>query len=139
MATDTKWTISGEWTGAMTDCALWLNGRGVGACYDGSNGNCGAVGSCAGLSNSTVAGMPAGYAQNERKFIEAQMDAFEKAAGWIWWCWKTESAPEWDAQALIAAGVFPQPLTDRQCKPRQLSRWSKIQANLSLLDPGQCA
>lgn len=33
MATNNKWTISGEWTGAQTDCALWLNGRGVGARY----------------------------------------------------------------------------------------------------------
>lgn len=114
MATDTKWTISGEWTGAMTDCALWLNGRGVGARYDGSYSGTTAIGSCEGLSNSTVADMPAGYAQNERMFIEAQMDAYEEAAGWIWWTWKTESAPEWDAQALIAAGAFPNPVTDRQ-------------------------
>lgn len=31
MASNNKWTIAGEWTGAMTDCAKWLNGRGVGA------------------------------------------------------------------------------------------------------------
>ena len=30
------WTIVGEWTPAMTDCATYLNGRGVGARYDGS-------------------------------------------------------------------------------------------------------
>ena len=30
------WTIVGEWTPAMTDCAKYLNGRGVGARYDGS-------------------------------------------------------------------------------------------------------
>jgi len=29
-------TIVGEWTPAMTDCAKYLNGRGVGARYDGS-------------------------------------------------------------------------------------------------------
>jgi glucan 1,3-beta-glucosidase len=23
MSTNNKWTISGEWTGAMTDCAKW--------------------------------------------------------------------------------------------------------------------
>jgi glucan 1,3-beta-glucosidase len=26
-----KWTVTGEWSGAFTDCAKWLNGRGVGA------------------------------------------------------------------------------------------------------------
>lgn len=31
MATNNKWTIAGEWSGAFTDCAQWLNGRGVGA------------------------------------------------------------------------------------------------------------
>jgi aryl-phospho-beta-D-glucosidase BglC (GH1 family) len=30
------WTIVGEWTPAMTDCAKYLNGRGIGARYDGS-------------------------------------------------------------------------------------------------------
>lgn len=30
------WTIVGEWTPAMTDCATYLNGRGAGARYDGS-------------------------------------------------------------------------------------------------------
>jgi glucan 1,3-beta-glucosidase len=35
------------------------------------------------------------------------MVAFEKADGWIFWTWKTESAPEWDFQALAGAGVIP--------------------------------
>jgi glucan 1,3-beta-glucosidase len=30
------WTIVGEWTPAMTDCAKYLNGRGIGARYDGT-------------------------------------------------------------------------------------------------------
>ncbi|KAF8825147.1 hypothetical protein HHX47_DHR7000093 [Lentinula edodes] len=30
------WTIEGEWSTAPTDCALWLNGRGVGARWDNS-------------------------------------------------------------------------------------------------------
>lgn len=31
-------TIVGEWTPAMTDCAKYVNGRGIGARYDGSIG-----------------------------------------------------------------------------------------------------
>lgn len=31
MTANNKWTVAGEWTGAITDCAKWLNGRGVGA------------------------------------------------------------------------------------------------------------
>ena len=42
-----SWPIVGEWSLAAYDCAKWLNGRGVGARYDGSYpgsyyiGNCG--------------------------------------------------------------------------------------------------
>lgn len=36
--------------------------------------------------------------------------------GWIFWTWKTEGAPEWDMQDLLANGIFPQPLTARKCK-----------------------
>lgn len=28
--------------------------------------------------------------------------------------WRTEGSPEWDAQRLLDAGIFPQPLTDRK-------------------------
>ena len=30
------YTVSGEWSNAITDCAKWLNGRGVGARWDGT-------------------------------------------------------------------------------------------------------
>lgn len=109
-----KWTIVGEWTGAMTDCAMWLNGRGVGARYDGTYPGSYYIGSCAGKSQGTVSGLSASDKANIRQFIEGQMDAYEKANGWIFWTWKTESSPEWDMQSLIANGVFPQPLSSRQ-------------------------
>lgn len=44
------------------------------------------------------------------------MDAFEEAAGWIFWTWKTEGAPEWDMQSLLANGIFPNPVTNRNCE-----------------------
>lgn len=28
--------------------------------------------------------------------------------------WRTEASPEWDAQRLLDAGIFPQPLWDRK-------------------------
>ena len=47
--------------------------------------------------------------------IEAQLDAYERGVGWIFWTWKTEAgAPEWEMRDLIHNGVFPQPLTERQ-------------------------
>lgn len=92
MATDTKWTISGEWTSAQTDCAKWLNGLGVGARYDGTFNYNGVgssyIGSCAGLDVGTVDALPAAYKTSLAQFTEAQLDAYEEAAGWIYWTWK---------------------------------------------------
>jgi len=111
MASTGKWTISGEWTGAMTDCAKWLNGRGIGARYDGSYNKEGEgsyyIGSCEGKSSGSVDGLSEADKNNIKTFIGAQMAAYEKATGWIFWTWKTEGAPEWDFQALNRAGLIP--------------------------------
>lgn len=41
--------MSGEWSTAVTDCAKWLNGRGVGSRWDGTYGDGNeALGSCTG-------------------------------------------------------------------------------------------
>lgn len=114
MASTGKPTISGEWTGAITDCAKWLNGKDKGARYDGTLNGASRVGDCAGKYTGTVAGLSEADKSNVRRFIEAQLDAYEKAGGWIFWTWKTESAPEWDMQDLLAGGLFPQPLNNRQ-------------------------
>jgi len=111
MAGTGKVTISGEWTGAMTDCAKWLNGFGKGARYDGTFNGAPYVGSCAGKSEGPVSGLDT---VATAKFIEAQLDAYELAGGWIFWTWKTEGAPEWDMKALLAQGVFPSPVTARK-------------------------
>jgi glucan 1,3-beta-glucosidase len=112
-----KWTIVGEWTGAQTDCAKWLNGLGVGARYDGTyKAGTPVTGSCDGKYVGTVDALSSDDKKNLRSFIEAQLDSYEAHTGWIWWTWKTESAPEWDLRNLTAAGLFPQPLNDRQCK-----------------------
>jgi glucan 1,3-beta-glucosidase len=113
-ATD-KWTIVGEWTGALTDCAKYLNGRGVGARYDGSYGQgTSFLGSCDGYSQGEVTSLPDDVRTNIRRFIEAQLDAFESRTGWVYWTWTTEGAPEWDMKRQLAANVFPNPVTDRQ-------------------------
>lgn len=108
-----KWVIAGEWAGAQTDCAQWLNGMDVGARYDGTYPGSSYIGSCDGFASGTVEALPEAAQTNIAMFIEAQLDAFEEAAGWIFWTWKTQGAPEWDMQALLAAGLFPQPLTAR--------------------------
>ena len=44
------WLVVGEWSLATTDCAYWLNGRGVGVRYEGSYPGSNYVGSCNGKS-----------------------------------------------------------------------------------------
>lgn len=117
MASTGKWTIAGEWTGGITDCAKWLNGKDKGARYDGTLSGSTKVGDCTGKYSGTVDGLSDADKQNIGRFIEAQLDAYEKTTGWIFWTWKTEGAPEWDMQDLLAKGIFPQPLTSRNCKP----------------------
>ena len=121
-ASTDKWLVVGEWTGAQTDCAKWLNGLGKGARYDGSLGQ-GSwhVGDCKGKYVGKVKDLSNDDKYNLRTFIEAQLDAYESHSGWFFWTWKTESAPEWNMQALLKEGLFPQPLTSRNF-PGQCSR-----------------
>ncbi|RLV93124.1 Glucan 13-beta-glucosidase [Spathaspora sp. JA1] len=106
------WNIAGEWSGALTDCAPWLNGVNRGARWEGQYDNSPYMGSCQPYLD--ISQWPSDYNTNVRKYIEAQLDAFEHTGGWIFWNWKTESAGEWDFQKLTYYKLFPQPLTDRQ-------------------------
>jgi glucan 1,3-beta-glucosidase len=90
----------------MTDCAKYLNGYNRGARYDATYLNTDKVGNCGWQSD--LSQWPQSYKDDTRKYIEAQIAAFEtKTQGWFWWNFKTESAAEWDAFKLIDAGIFP--------------------------------
>jgi len=107
------WTIVGEWTPVMTDCAKYLNGRGVGSRYDGTYSPGHPVyGSCAQLT-----GPASSFSQQYKDFLrrtwEAQVITFEKASGWIQWTWKTESADEWSYSAGLQHGWIPKDPTER--------------------------
>lgn len=107
------WTVVGEWSPAFTDCAKYLNGRGVGARYDGSRGGSPRVGSCDGKSGSAST-FSASYKTFLRRFWEAQAITYEKAQGWIQWTWKAENADEWSYQAGLKYGWIPRNAADRQ-------------------------
>lgn len=59
----------------MTDCAKYLNGRGVGARYDGSRSGSPFVGSCAGLTGSGSS-FSSSYKTFLRQMWEAQVSLF---------------------------------------------------------------
>lgn len=111
------WNVCGEWSAALTDCAKWVNGVGRGARYDqtftsDSSDNYAYIGSCDGSQD--ISTWDDDKKSNYRRYIEAQLDAFEKRGGWIFWAWKTENTIEWDFQKLYYYGLFPSPLTSRQ-------------------------
>ncbi|KAJ6520130.1 glycoside hydrolase family 5 protein [Mycena sanguinolenta] len=111
LSTFDLWLIVGEWTPAQTDCAKYLNGRGVGARYDGSFAGSTRVGSCTGLTGSAST-FSSSYKTFLRQYWEAQVISYEKAQGWIQWTWKAENADEWTYQAGLANGWIPQDPTD---------------------------
>lgn len=112
---EAHWNVAGEFSAALTDCAKWLNGVGVGARYDGTFVKGGQtsyfIGSC--QDNEDINSWSSERKTNTRRYVEAQLDAFEKRGGWIIWCYKTESSIEWGVDKLVANGLFPQPIDDR--------------------------
>ncbi|KAF8308765.1 exo-beta-1,3-glucanase [Clavulina sp. PMI_390] len=100
------WSIIGEWTVASTDCAKYLNGRGIGARYDGSYSGSTYIGSCTGKTGS-ASSFSSTYKVFLRKNFEAQTTAYERGQGWIFWTWKAESADDWSYQAGIKGGWIP--------------------------------
>ncbi|PSK58659.1 hypothetical protein B9Z65_6674 [Elsinoe australis] len=104
-----KWTMVGEWSAAITDCARWLNGFGVGARWDNTFVVQGKqYGSCEGKND--VSKWTKAQRVNTRKFIEVQMREYEKyTRGWVFWNFKTEGADDWDALKLVDEGIFPTP------------------------------
>ncbi|KAE9390719.1 glycoside hydrolase [Gymnopus androsaceus JB14] len=121
------WLIVGEWTPAMTDCAKYLNGRGIGARYDGTYSGSSYVGSCTGKTGS-AASFSSDYKVFLRQSWEAQVSTYEKVAGWIMWTWKAENADDWSYQAGLAGGWIPQDPTERKY-PAHVSPYAVRQAN----------
>jgi glucan 1,3-beta-glucosidase len=111
-ASNNLWFIMGEWTTAITDCATYLNGRGIGSRWDSTYPNSPYLGSCQGMTGS-AATFSQDYKNFMRQYWEAQVTVAEKVNGWIYWTWKAENADDWSYQAGLANGYIPQDPTDR--------------------------
>lgn len=123
-------SLVGEWSGAITDCAKWLNGVGTGARYDGTFDESQLVRSNAinGTAESQfkfkdkkrscenvtfVEDFSKQHKENIRKFIEIQLLTYENSnSGWIFWNYKTENAIEWDFKKLVEHKLFPHPFNE---------------------------
>lgn len=106
--------VVGEWSAALTDCAPWVNGIGLGSRYEGKapySSSYKKTGSCKNIDN--INKWSANQKKNTRKFIEIQLDQYSRNTnGWIFWCFKTESTIEWDFKRLVLYGLMPQPLNN---------------------------
>lgn len=51
-----------------------------------------------------------------RRFFEAQVTTYEKASGWIFWNWKTQSRGDWSYKDAMAQGWIPKDPTTRVFK-----------------------
>ncbi|WVQ82333.1 hypothetical protein IAT38_004461 [Cryptococcus sp. DSM 104549] len=101
------WLIVGEWTVASTDCAKYLNGRGIGARYDGSYPGSSYVGTCSDKSND-VSKYSDEYKAFMGKYWDVQTQIYENnGQGWIHWTWKTEDAGDWGYEAGLDGGWIP--------------------------------
>lgn len=110
-AKENLWHVVGEFSSALTDCTPLLNGVYRGARYDATFQSDTYLGSCEGIND--VSTWSDQKKQDTRRYVEAQLDAYEQAGGWIFWTYKTEDTVEWDVRQLINNGLFPQPITDR--------------------------
>ncbi|KAF9557434.1 glycoside hydrolase family 5 protein [Agrocybe pediades] len=110
------WTVVGEWSNALTDCAKWLNGRGVGARWDGTwfPGPSSVVhGNCSQFTGNYTTWSP-DYIGFLRKYWEVQVEVGESVQGWVFWTWKAENADEWSYQRGLQGGWIPQDPTNRK-------------------------
>lgn len=99
------YTLVGEWTMAPTDCAKYLNGRGIGSRYDGGFSGSTRIGSC---TNKTGSGsnFSNSYKAYLKQMFDTQRKVYEKGIGWIMWTWKTEQAADWDYQKGLHYGYI---------------------------------
>lgn len=106
-------TVAGEWSNAVTDCALFLTGVNAGTRYQGNwtgGGNFPTIGDCTPWNNyqSWDNGTKADY----QTFALATMDALQN---WFFWTWKignsswsgTVESPQWSYQLGLEQGWMP--------------------------------
>ncbi|CAI5758819.1 unnamed protein product [Candida verbasci] len=105
--------IIGEWSAALTDCAYWVNGIGLGNRYEATKPytDFNKTGSCKEV-NQAPEHWSKEMKKDYRTFIEMQLYQYSnQSRGYIFWCWKIDqNNTEWDFQRLVKHDMVPQPL-----------------------------
>ncbi|KAL4065459.1 glycoside hydrolase family 5 protein [Scleroderma citrinum] len=104
-------TAAGEWSNAVTDCGLWVNGVGLGTRYEGTYpGDWPKVGNC--TSWTDWRNWDDTMKQGIMNFALASMDALQN---WFFWTWKIGNSstsgvvesPQWSYQLGLQNGWMP--------------------------------
>lgn len=99
-------SIVGEFSGALTDCAKYINGVGTGSRYDGTIDGSEPIGSCDEHDNFEAWSEEA--KNDTARYLQTQMKVYDTTSkGWIFWCYKTETAIEWDFRKASSLGLIP--------------------------------
>ncbi|GMK57593.1 hypothetical protein CspeluHIS016_0404270 [Cutaneotrichosporon spelunceum] len=105
---DNLWTIVGEFTAAPTDCGGWAHSGAVAKWHPGLGQQMANPNECSAISSNPDAWTPA-YRNYLTQSWETQTWVYEKAQGWVAWCWKTETAKDWSLEAGFDRGWLTRP------------------------------
>ncbi|KAF8894486.1 glycoside hydrolase family 5 protein [Infundibulicybe gibba] len=121
-------TNAGEWSNAVTDCGLWLNGVNLGVRYEGTYAGGGArVGSCDQWTD--WQNYNDEMKNSIKNFALSSMDALQN---WFFWTWKIGNStasgkvesPAWSYQLGLQQGWMPQDPRDATGACGNASPWT---------------
>ena len=92
----------------------YLNGRGVGARYDGTFPGSTYRGRCDGTKTGDGSQWSATYKSYLKRMFDTQRDIYEtSSSGFIAWTWKAPQAADWSYSRLVELGVISRDLNSR--------------------------
>ncbi|BEI80558.1 hypothetical protein CcaverHIS002_0110870 [Cutaneotrichosporon cavernicola] len=105
---DNLWTVVGEFTAAPTDCGGWAYTGSPIRWNPGMGEQMANPNECAAISGKPDTWTPA-YRDYLTRSWETQTWVYEKAQGWVAWCWKAEKALDWSLEAYFDGGWLTRP------------------------------
>jgi aryl-phospho-beta-D-glucosidase BglC (GH1 family) len=125
--TNLTMTITGEFSAAVNDCGIYLNGVKLGNRFNGDfdhpslNGdnNAKPCTKCACYQYTNYKGYTTEYIKFLKKFVERQMEVYELGGGgWFFWNFRTEDhlSPSWDFLLGLEQGWIPKDVNKRENK-----------------------
>ncbi|KAJ2237125.1 hypothetical protein IWW45_001243 [Coemansia sp. RSA 485] len=120
--------VVGEFSAATHDCTKYINGFGRGSRWDGSiegidRPHCPFEScSCTGDYGGNYTEFSDHYKRFLKRYVDAQLQIYDQEiAGWFYWNFRTESAPEWDYLLGVEQGWIPKFPRTALAKPKEIN------------------